>query len=110
MSNIQFDYADGQQSAPINVDWAAELGLFDCPSHEVDENIYPLRCAGAANSAPAAATHPLIAQSTAASNPLLDTAAPVVGIGSMSWLLWVVSIAAAGALAYRFIPRSAPRE
>jgi hypothetical protein len=114
MSTIQFDYAGEQQSAPINVDWATELGLFDCPSHEVDENLYPLRCEGAANSDPTAATqeqaHPLIAQATTNANPLLDTSAPAVGIGSLSWLLWLLVIAAAGALAYRFTPRSAPRD
>ena len=118
--NIQFAYDNGQMSAPINSDWAIELGLFDCPAHEVDENLYPLRCQGSPNSDPNATTlvradqstgsgSPLVAQ-PGASNPLLDTSAPAVGGGSLSLLPWVLALFAAGALAYRFIPRSAPRD
>jgi len=91
---IIFDYTDDLQSAPINADWALELGLFDCETHNVNERMYPLGCAD-----DAAETTPTDI------NPLLRTEPA----GSVSpTLLIVVALLALGAGAVHIFSKGKP--
>jgi hypothetical protein len=92
-NNIEFDYAGGTTSAPINVDWARELGLFDCETHELNADRYPLRCADgpATTTTTATAVNPLLAPSTAGvlgDSLMLPMVAAAVGVfGFAAYLL-----------------------